>query len=296
MGWGQVAEDGSEIWHAKPVFPQMPVRAKDWTKLVFYPKKFFLYRFIRKNFRAAMRERGIEQPYRILDVGCGTGSSVIDLKRAFGRRCDVEGLDVVQLQVEVGNETIKQQGINATLHWYDGGQFPFSDGVFDAIYTSDVLGHVPDARAWLAEIARVLRPGGTLAMFTESQLGRHAFVRNFLSTRGLNVDPHAQFHISLHSKSELREMIADAGFEIHDMRTAFWASFFVHPDEFHPVLNATDQHRFFFLRITNKMLYWIKKKTHPFSTAAAELYGLVEMYVFGRRVEAQGYVVLAKKK
>jgi hypothetical protein len=43
-------------------------------------------------------------------------------------------------------------------------------------------------------------------------------------------------------------------------------------------------------------LYKIKKKTHPYSTALAELYGLVEMLTVGRWIEAQGYIILAKKK
>ena len=89
-------------------------------------------------------------------------------------------------------------------------------------------------------------------------------------------------------------MIERAGFVVNTMKTTFWATFFVHPDECYPALHA--QERFVFLKAINTFLYWIKKKTHPFSTALAELYGLVEMYVVGSFVEAQGYVILAKKK
>ncbi len=39
----------------------------------------------------------------------------------------------------------------------------------------------------------------------------------------------------------------------------------------------------------------MKKKTHPFSTALCELYGLVEMLIVGKWVEAQGYVILSTK-
>lgn len=131
-------------------------------------------------------------------------------------------------------------------------------------------------------------------MFSESALGKHAYVRQYLLEHGLNVDPHAEFHISLFPKKELRHMIERAGFDIKTMWGVFWLSFLVHPDEFYEKLQAQDN--FKVLKFVNKLLYWIKKKTHPFSTAAAELYGLVEMYVIGRWVEPQGYIILAKKK
>ena len=298
LGWGKITEEGSEMWDANPVFGSIPVRPWDWARIIFYPKKFFLYGHIKKAFRREKMQRDLTQPFRILDVGCGTGATVIDFKRAFGRRVDVDGLDVVRLQIEVGNEKLKKHAVNALLHWYDGqagSQFPFSDRVFDAVYTSDVLGHVPDVELWLAEVARVLKPGGTLAMFAESELGKHAWIRNYLFKRGLNVDPHAKFHISLYSKGELRQFIAEAGFEIEKIYGAFWASFLVHPDEFYHRFQDTDGHRFIFLRMLNALLYRLKKLTHPVSTAAAELYGLVEMLLVGRWVEAQGYVILARK-
>ena len=303
LGWGKITEEGSEMWDANPVFPQTPVRWRDWCRIIFYPKKFFLYRYINKAFRREMVHRDLTQPFRILDVGCGTGATVIDFKRAFGRRVDVEGLDVVRLQIEVGNEKLKKHAVNARLHWYDGqagSQFPFSNNVFDAVYTSDVLGHVPDVELWLAEVARVLKPGGALAMFAESELGKHAWIRNYLIKRGLNVDPHVKFHISLYSKGELKQFIEEAGFEIEKMYGAFWASFWVHPDEFYHRLKheslTTNQHEFMILKGINFALYNLKKATHPVSTALCELYGLIEMLLIGRWLEAQGYVILAKKK
>ena len=89
-------------------------------------------------------------------------------------------------------------------------------------------------------------------------------------------------------------MLIYAGFEIKRMYNSFWLSFFVHPDEFYEKLQA--QKSFPILKLINKILYKIKKKTHPYLTAVAELYGLVEMFTIGRWIEAQGYIVLAKKK
>ena len=48
--------------------------------------------------------------------------------------------------------------------YYDGVTIPFSEGSFDHVMSSEVLEHVPDAAAFVAEMARVLRAGGTLIL------------------------------------------------------------------------------------------------------------------------------------
>lgn len=295
LGWGKIQENGTEIWDAEPVFKNDQVETKDWLKLLFYPKKWFLYRHIKKHVKTELRWKAVHEVIRILDIGCGTGADVIDFKKMFGRKVEIIGLDVIKMQIDLAREKIKKYGVWAEVLWYDGEVIPFESNYFDAIYTSDVLGHVEDVPSWLGELNRVLKPGGALAMFSESKLGKHAYIRNYLLKRGLNIDPHAEFHISLYSKTDLRRLLKQSGFEVESMRTAFWASFFVHPDEYHGSFDI-DRHRFFVLRNLNRIFYWIKNKLHPYSTALCELYGLAEMYLVGKWVEAQGYIILAKKK
>ena len=203
LGWGRIDKSDMEIWDTNPVFLGDKVTKKDWFKLLFYPKKWFLYRYLKKAFDQEIPERSKSEPFRILDVGCGTGASIIEMKKLFGRNADVLGIDVIKMQIDLAKQKIKKHAVIAEAEWYDGGQFPFSDKTFDAVYTSDVLGHVRDVPKWLGEINRVLKPGGALAMFSESELGRHAFVRRYFFNRGLNIDPHAESHISLYNKTEL---------------------------------------------------------------------------------------------
>lgn len=291
MGWGIVTQQGAEIWDAEPLFKSGSVSLRDKLMLFFYPKKFLLYRYLKRDIQS---KRKTGHKYRILDVGCGTGAAVIDMKKLFGKQVEVVGIDVVHLQVDIAKKKLQKYGVWAQIDWFDGRQIPFATESFDAIYSSDVLGHVEDAYAWLYEIHRVLKPGGALAMFAESELGKHAYIRNYLMKRGLNTDPHKQFHISLFSKDRLRSMLQVAGFDIKVMYTTVWATFFVHPDEMYA---AFQEHGgFFLLRHLNASLHSIKKKTHPYSTAAAELYSLAEMLTVGRWVESQGYIILGKKK
>jgi ubiquinone/menaquinone biosynthesis C-methylase UbiE len=281
-GWGIVETDGAELWDALPVIARQNKWA--WFRLLFYPKKFVLYRHIQKKYKPGIT---------ILDVGCGTGAAVIEMKKLFPD-AEIAGIDVVQLQVDIARERLKTYATSAQIELYDGSVIPAADNSVDVVYTSDVLGHVRDVTHWLREMHRVLKPGGALAMFSESQLGRHAYIRNFLYKRGVNVDPHKEFHISLFSKSELRQMLNDTGFVIERMYSTVWAKFLVHPDELYPALQSSTA--FPILKFLNKILYRIKMKTRPFSLAVAELYSLVELYTLGRWVESQGYIIIGKKK
>ncbi|HAZ28594.1 MAG TPA: hypothetical protein DCY48_02340 [Candidatus Magasanikbacteria bacterium] len=298
-GWGMVAEDGSEIWDAEPVFAGSFFGFWQKQKLIFYPKKFVLYRAIEKHIRHLQKryatiEGGNLYIPKILDLGCGTGATVIDFKKMFGRRVDVIGLDIVHLQIDLAQKKMRRYGVWTDVRYFDGRHLPFDNQTIDVVYTSDVLGHVQDVPAWLSEIARVLRPGGLLAMFAESKLGKHAYLRNYFLKHGLNTDPHYAFHVSLFSKATLREMLEQTDFEILAMYSTVWAKFLVHPDELYPALHA--QKKFLIFRWINFMLYWLKKITHPVSTALSELYSFVEMLTVGRFIESQGYVIVAKKK
>lgn len=296
-GWGGSTEDGTEMWDARPLFEGPSVTRKDWAKLLFYPKKRYLYRYIDKHAKQVRQERNLHaEPYRILDIGCGTGATAVDFKKMFGRECEVVGLDVIQLQIDIAKRRVKEFGVNAEFFYYDGHQFPFSDNTFDAVYTSDVLGHVENVPFWMDEINRVIRPGGVLAMFSESKLGKHAYLRNWFMKHGLNTDPHEEFHISLYSKQELKELVLGAGFDITDMLASVWNKFFVHPDELRPALKKNKLWKFLPFKLTNAILAWTKKNTHPVSTAACELYSLIEMKTIGKWVESQGYVILAKTR
>jgi len=292
LGWGVVDEHGAEIWDSTPVFLGDGVSRTDRLKLLFYPKKFLLYRYIERHVRSLRHD--ITEPLTIVDVGCGTGASVVDLKKLFGREVDVIGVDVVKMQIELAEQKLRESAVHAEVQLYDGEHLPFENRSVDVIYSSDVLGHVKDVRAWLREIHRVLKPDGVIAMFVESKLGKHAWIRNYMMNRGLNVDPHAEFHISLYSKETIVELFEQSKLRIGKMYSTVWAKFFVHPNELYPALQG--QKKFFFLRLFNRVFTWIRKITHPVSTAIGELYSLCEMLIVGKWIESQGYIIMGRKR
>lgn len=299
-GWGTKTESGEEMWDDRPVFEGEQISIKDKIKLLFYPKKLYLYSWVSRYVRRHKSSQK-NKTLKIVDVGCGTGATVIDFKKMFKRNAEIIGVDVMSEQIDIAKKRIKEYGVWSEFHLYDGENLPFSDNSIDIIYSSDVLGHVKDVRLWLQELYRVLKPNGEIIMFSESKLGKHAYIRNYLLSKNINTDPHAEFHISLYSKSELKDKLINQGFIVKTMISVFLAKFFVHPEELYLALQNTknnNKHTSFiitFLRISNQLLYLIKNSTKPISLIFSEFYGLIEMTVFGRFFESQGYLIRAIK-
>ena len=97
---------------------------------------------------------------RVLDVGCGMGTISLVLAAAV-EPGELHGVDMEESQIALARslaESRRQR--NATFHVGDVTALPFEDGFFDVAHCHNVLMHVPDTRAVLAEVKRVVRPGG----------------------------------------------------------------------------------------------------------------------------------------
>jgi SAM-dependent methyltransferase len=101
------------------------------------------------------------QPKRILEVGCGWGELAEWLGRETG--AEVVAVDLSTRMVELARE----RGVKA--HVGDVQELPFADGEFDVAVAAWMLYHVPDLDRGIAELARVLRPGGRLVVATNSR-------------------------------------------------------------------------------------------------------------------------------
>ncbi len=102
-------------------------------------------------------------PWRVLDLGCGPGTS-IDFFRARDPEVEWTGLDLPD-SPEVRTRT----RTDARFETFDGVDIPLGDSSFDLVYCKQVLEHVRRPAPLLAEVSRVLAPGGFLAGST-SQL------------------------------------------------------------------------------------------------------------------------------
>ena len=99
----------------------------------------------------------------VLDFGCGPGTISVGLARVVDPG-ELHGVDVEESQVEMARAAAAAGGhANAAFHVGDVRRLPFEDGYFDVAHCHAVLMHVPDTAAVLAEVKRVLRPGGVIA-------------------------------------------------------------------------------------------------------------------------------------
>lgn len=99
------------------------------------------------------------QPRSVLEIGCGTGSFACRVATALPR-AEVVAVDQSARLVEL----TASRGLDARVA--DAQDLPFTDGSFDAVAALWMLYHVPDLSLALAEVRRVLAPGGTFVAVT----------------------------------------------------------------------------------------------------------------------------------
>jgi arsenite methyltransferase len=114
--------------------------------------------------RRALELIGVGAGERLLDVASGTGASALLSARELG--CVVSGLDYSERAVGDAQQAADAAGLRGRVAFVagDAEALPFADGEFDAVLCECSLSTFPDKRRAVAEIRRVLRPGGRLAL------------------------------------------------------------------------------------------------------------------------------------
>lgn len=101
---------------------------------------------------------------RILDLGCGPGFYVAELLERVGPEGSVAGVDTSKPMLALAAQRVGQSD-NAELLEAAAGELPFPDASFDAAVSVQVLEYVEDVDQALAELHRVLRPGGRVVLW-----------------------------------------------------------------------------------------------------------------------------------
>lgn len=101
---------------------------------------------------------------RILDCGIGTGAFLSACSDMVGGTPELHGLDVSKAMIDEAEEALALQGLNASLVQGDIRALPYPNNHFDIVLAAHVVEHIGDPMLALAEMVRVLKPGGTLLL------------------------------------------------------------------------------------------------------------------------------------
>ncbi|MFI8325047.1 class I SAM-dependent methyltransferase [Streptomyces sp. NPDC085529] len=155
-------------------------------------------------YAAAVADLGLRPGDAVLDAGCGTGRALPPLRTAVGPSGTVIGADLTpEMLAEAVRAGRGGPGGAGTLLLADVGRLPLRDGALDAVFGAGLVSHLADPAADLRELARVVRPGGRLALF-------HPIGRAALAARhGRQITPD-----DLRAEPRLRPVLAEAGWRL----------------------------------------------------------------------------------
>ncbi|NNH72116.1 class I SAM-dependent methyltransferase [Nocardia uniformis] len=147
---------------------------------------------------------------RVVEIGFGSGRNVPFYPAEVKSVSAVEPAD---LGWRMAAERVAASPVPVERAGLDGQQLPFDDSSFDSALSTWTLCTIPDVRTALAEVRRVLVPGGTFH-FVEHGLAPDAKVRKWQNR--LNPVQKTLFG-GCHLNRDIGALVADAGFEIHEL-------------------------------------------------------------------------------
>ena len=119
------------------------------------------YRYDKLNYLPRLVDVSTYQGKSLLEVGCGAG---IDLVRFARAGAVVTGIDLSTTATELARKNIEQNGLKADLWVMNGESMQFPDNSFDVVYAHGVLQYTADVEKMVAEIHRVVKPGGEVVV------------------------------------------------------------------------------------------------------------------------------------
>jgi SAM-dependent methyltransferase len=173
---------------------------------------------------------GLEPGDVLLDLGCGFGRHAYEAARRGARvvAFDYAEAELKEVRNTFGAMASAREVGAASLAGAvqgDGTMLPFADGAFDRVIASEVLEHIEDDQAALDELARVLRPGGTIAVTVPAWLPEQVCWK-------LSDEYHAPFveggHVRVYRAADVRGRLRAAGLEpwsshrAHALHSPYW--------------------------------------------------------------------------
>ncbi|MGW8066007.1 class I SAM-dependent methyltransferase [Streptomyces ziwulingensis] len=152
-------------------------------------------------YEAAVARLGLREGDRVLDAGCGTGRALPPLRAAVGGSGLVVGADLTPAMLQAAVRAGRDR--DGRLLLADVAALPMRTRSLDAVFAAGLVAHLPDPARNLREVARVVRPGGVLALF--HPIGRAALA----ARQGRRITPD-----DLRAEPRLRALLAGSGWRM----------------------------------------------------------------------------------
>lgn len=152
-------------------------------------------------YAAAVADLELREGDRVLDAGCGTGRALTPLRAAVGPSGVVVGADLTPVMLEAAERAGRDR--DGQLLLADVAMLPLRSRSLDAVFAAGLIAHLPNPGENLRELARVVRPGGTLALF--HPIGRAALA----ARQGRRITPD-----DLRAEPNLRPLLAGSGWRM----------------------------------------------------------------------------------
>jgi len=173
---------------------------------------------------------GLAPGDRVLDVGAGFGRHVFECAR---RGADVVAVDYAEDEVVQTRDTLAAMVEAAEIDAVrfkgvvrgDATTLPFDDDAFDVVITSEVLEHIQDDVAAIAEMVRVLKPGGAFAATVPAWFPEKI---NWMLSDEYHAPKSPGGHVRIYSATELKAKLAAAGLDLcgshraHALHSPYW--------------------------------------------------------------------------
>lgn len=153
-----------------------------------------------------IKQANIEANQRVLDLGCGTGTMVVLLKRKYPA-AQIVGLDPDPKALQRAKKKVKRAGVSVQLDEGFADKLPYDEDTFDRVLSSLMLHHLEeqDREKMLREVLRVLKPAGTFHLLDFAGGEDRARGR-----WGRLIDSHA--HLEANSQQRILQLMRCAGF------------------------------------------------------------------------------------
>ncbi len=165
---------------------------------------------------------------KLLDIGCGEGRHTIEaagFKKIFCTGADINFKNLLKAKdkLDLNRNFFPLKRFSCAFSAADITELPFEDNSFDIVICSEVMEHIPNENSALAEIKRVLKPKGILALSVP-----RAWPEKICWSLSYEYSHTKGGHIRIYSKKELIQKLENKGFKIfkhhyaHSIHVPFW--------------------------------------------------------------------------